>query len=87
MFAKKAIDSFVETRIDDELVLMNIDTGSFHALKGTGLAIWQLLDGGDGRTDIIAALTKRYDISAEQCGADVDQFLSDIEAAGFVTLA
>jgi hypothetical protein len=42
-FAKN-LASYAESGIDTELVLMNVETGQFHALSGVALAIWRLLD-------------------------------------------
>lgn len=81
---RKVDGAFAETRVGDEVVLMNVDTGEFHAVKGTGLAIWQLIDGMRGPTEIVATLTARYAVDALQCQADVDRFLAGLEKAGFV---
>ena len=45
MVIRKAIGKFVETELDGEVVVMNVDTGRFHVLKETGLAVWRLIDG------------------------------------------
>jgi PqqD family protein of HPr-rel-A system len=84
---RKATDHFAETPLDDELVLMNIDTGSFHALKGTGLAIWQLIDGTSDEAAICAALLQTYAVDPQTCQAEVSRFIEQMVGAGFVERA
>lgn len=81
---RKATASFAETELDDEVVLMNIDTGRFFALKGTGLAIWQLIDGERDLAAIGAAMTDRYEVDAAICAADVERLIEQMSDAGFV---
>jgi PqqD family protein of HPr-rel-A system len=81
---RKATDHFAETPLDDELVLMNIDTGSFHALKGTGLAIWHLIDGSRDEAAVCAALQETYEVDPQTCQAEVGRFIDQMAEAGFV---
>lgn len=74
---------FVETMIDDEAVVMDLDSGNFFSMTGTALAIWQLIDGNRDRDAIVAALTERYGQTAElQC--EVESFLDDLAKTGFI---
>ena len=82
----KKTDNFVETKLDDELVLMNLHTGRFNALAGTGLAIWNLIDGTRDLSAMKAELAQCYNTTVEACGPDVDSFLATLETAGFVAL-
>ena len=87
MIITKLNNKFVETRIDDEVVLMNIDTGNFYALKKSSLAIWDMIATTNTKASIITELTAQFSVSHDQCEADVDSFLTEVEKAGFVTLA
>ena len=80
----KAPSKYFETAIDDEIVLMNIDTGSFHSLKGPSVAIWNRIDGSRSTEKIISELVEQYDVEPDVCSRDVSGFLSDLTQAGFV---
>lgn len=41
----KSAEISVETELDGEIALMNIDSGDFFALKDTALQIWRRIDG------------------------------------------
>jgi ribosome-associated toxin RatA of RatAB toxin-antitoxin module len=84
MMIRKATAHFAETELDDEIVLMNIDTGSFHALKGTGLAIWKLIDGTRDADAINSAMMARYDVDSATCSAEIGRFVDQMAGAGFV---
>lgn len=84
---RKATNVLAETELDGEVVLMNIDTGSFHALKGTGLAIWQMIDGSRDLTTIKAEMRKRFDVDDATCSAEVDAFVQSVAKVGFVESA
>lgn len=83
---RKLPTSFVETEIDGEVVLLSIDRGTFHGLKDTGLAIWELIDGTRDRKTIVDILQARFDVAPERCEAEVGQFLDQVSKAGLVAL-
>lgn len=84
MIYRKALDNFVATELDGELVLMSTETGGFHVLKNTGLSIWKLLDGTRDLGTIQNIVTKEYDVDDETCFSEIESFLSTMVEAGFV---
>ena len=76
---------FVETEIDDETVVMLLDSGDFFSLRDTARAVWRLLDGRRDRAAIIAALAESYDAPPAVLAADVDAFLAELEGTGLLT--
>ena len=81
---RKTPQRFVETELDGEAVIMNVDTGHFHTLKETGLAIWRLIDGERSVTTIQAALLEAYDVEENRCRSDCEYFFASLQEAGFV---
>ena len=45
---------------DDEIVVVNLDTGNYYSLSGTGPAIWADLAGGFGIDEIATRIQGRY---------------------------
>ncbi|MEM7057782.1 MAG: PqqD family protein [Pseudomonadota bacterium] len=84
MIYQKVADSFVETELDGELVLLNLESGKFHALKDTGLAIWRLIDGVNDVEAIQRIIKSQYDVDDTTCRDKVTSFLGSLTAAGFV---
>ena len=83
----KCTDRFVETAIDDEVVLMDLESADFFSLTGPSFDIWQLIDGTNDASAIAEALAAEYEADCATIGADVDQFLADMLKAGFVRRA
>ena len=75
---------FAETRIEDQTVVMALDSGDFFALEGTAQAIWALIDGVRDRAAILAALEETYAAPADELAADLDRFLGELAAAGLL---
>lgn len=81
---KKATDRFSETAIDDEIVVMNLDSGSFFSLTGTARAIWLLIDGTQDRVALLADLAAEFGASDAVIAGDVDLFLAQLDEAGLL---
>lgn len=80
----KAADKFTETDIDDETVVMNIESGDFFSLTGTARAIWTLIDGKSGLATITANLASQYGTEPGEIAADVEAFIAQLEAGGLI---
>jgi hypothetical protein len=81
----KKTDSVVARKISDEVILVPIrqtvaDLDSIYTLNETSARIWELLDGRNTGTEIIAVLTTEFDSSPEQMTADVENFLKQLES-------
>ena len=59
-----------------------VDLDGMLTLNDAGALLWQALESGTDRDGLIAALTAEYEVTAEQAGADVDEFLESIRRAG-----
>lgn len=80
----KFTDRFTETAIDDEVVVMSLNSGDFFSLTGTARTIWQLIDGTRNRDQLLEVLTDRYSGETESFAEDVDQFLLQLLEAGLL---
>lgn len=80
----KLTSNFSETTIDEEIVVMRLDTGEFLSITGTGTAIWERVDGSRNREELISDLAAEFDAPQGQIAADVDEFLGKLRDAGLV---
>lgn len=65
-------------------VMMDIATGKYYNLGETGGRIWELLERPMTPDVLIRALTAEYDVSPEQCAADVMPFLQQLVQKGLL---
>ncbi|MET0179004.1 MAG: PqqD family protein [Novosphingobium sp.] len=76
---------FVETAIDDETVVMSLESGNFFSLKDTARAIWDLIDGSRDEVALVAALAGDYpDADRAVLAGDVASFVGELRGAGLL---
>ena len=85
MTIAKDPSKFVETEIDDEVVLMDLASGDFFSLEGTSLAVWRLIDGSRSEAGIVSAIAAEYEVSIAQVAPDVGAFLGELSGLGLIS--
>ncbi len=80
----KQSDRFSETAIDDEVVVMSLESGDFFSLTGTARAIWRLIDGTRDRAALLSELAQQHDCQVTEIADDVDAFLDQLNQAGLL---
>lgn len=80
----KQPNRFVETDIDDEIVIMRLDNGDFFSLAGTSAAVWRLIDGIRDRRALLSALGDEFDGNQAEIAADVDDLIAQLAELGLL---
>ncbi|PIS47781.1 MAG: PqqD family protein [Elusimicrobia bacterium CG08_land_8_20_14_0_20_51_18] len=76
--------NLVYREIDDELVLLNLETSEYYSLNHTGAVIWKALEKGK-KTDAIASdLSREFKIDRETADSDLEAFLRAVTKLGLV---
>lgn len=70
--------------VENETVLLHLDSGVYYKLNEVGRAVWDLLDGERDVAALVAAIMKDYDVSAETLTADLQQLFTELEREGLV---
>lgn len=76
----------LSTRVDDEIVLLNIERGSYHALNAVASRIWQYLDAPMTVSQLIAAMLECFRGDPTVIATDVDTLLSSLSELGLIVL-
>jgi hypothetical protein len=82
-----AEEQIVWRDLDGEVVILNLESGIYFGLEGTGNDIWRLLAQGCSRAQLAKQLSADYEVSLEQVNADIDRFLAELHAKGLVSAA
>ena len=80
----KLADRFVETAIDDETVVMDMDSAEFFSLNETAGTVWRAIDGMRTRDEVIAAVAAEYAVEPGAIAEDVDELIARMVEAWFV---
>jgi hypothetical protein len=62
----------VQSKIDDEVVMMDIQSGFYFGLNSVASIIWELLKDGKTVDELADYLITEYDVSREQCLEETD---------------
>jgi hypothetical protein len=74
----KQSPTVVATELDDEIVLLNLDTGVYYGLDTVGAEVWTLLSKELDFDSIIACLLEEYEVTDDQLRADVGELLEQL---------
>ena len=77
----------VYSAVDNEISLMNVETGKYYGLASVGARIWELLAEPMSVKAICDQLMSRYHVDRATCEADVLRFVERMVAEGVVTTA
>jgi hypothetical protein len=72
--------------VDDEVVLLNLDSGEYFGLNEVGARIWVLSSKGRSLGSILKDILERYEVEAEDLIRDVMTFLHQLEEEGLVSI-
>lgn len=65
---------------DDEAIVINVVTGRYYDLEGTGAYAWMMLTAGASMADVAAALCQRFDVDLETARRDVERLVERLLA-------
>jgi hypothetical protein len=65
----------LDSKIDDEYVMMSIENGEYYGLNKIASRIWELLDNPQPFKKLINKLLSEYDVGREECEEDVKKYL------------
>lgn len=76
--------SVVYEKFDDEVVLINVDSGNYYSFEMVGAYIWDFIQSGASETEIIDEVSKRYAGSILTIEDAVNIFLSELQEEGLI---
>jgi myo-inositol-1-phosphate synthase len=73
------------SKLDDEEVLLNIETGDYYTLNNTGSVLWEMLDSTEKVSELVVSFAQRYSLEKDKAEVDVLRLLNDLVAEGLVS--
>ncbi len=74
----------VSAEIEDSLVLLDLESLTYHSLNPTAAAIWNILESPQPAPAIVDALCKQYRVTPEVCTPSVDRLLAELTTNNLV---
>ena len=77
----------LSSSINNETVMMDIESGQYIGLDPIATRIWQLIEQPITFDTLCTTLTDEYEVSPEQCKIDVTMFLEKSKQANLIVIA
>ena len=77
--------SLIETRKNNELVILNMDNGKYYGLQDTSLEIWDLMERGyKDENELLYEVLNIYNEDKEIITKEVKEFISNLTKEGLI---
>ena len=70
---------------EDEVVAINLETGTYFGMGGTAKEVWRLIEGEVPVDGMVVHLAERYTRQSQEVAADLELFTNSLLAHGLVT--
>jgi hypothetical protein len=80
----KVNPNVVAQRVEDQLVVVNLETNRIFALNSTAARLWELLSDGRTGSEIHAELSKEYAVDGSALKDEIERLLAELEAESLV---
>ena len=71
-------NNLVTSKLADELVILNMQSGVYYSLNGIGTEIWAMIENKKSVEDIQAAVLEVYKVEPERCERDLVELLVEL---------
>ncbi len=71
-------------QVGDEIVILDLASGTYFGLDPVGARVWQLLGEGASPVDICETLLAEFDTDRDTLTRDVDKLIAELQARGLV---
>lgn len=79
-----AHDNIIHDTIEGEVILLNLETGTYYQLKDNGVPIWNELTHGASIAEIAAPLLAQYPAQAQTIQQELTRFVHELEAEDLI---
>jgi hypothetical protein len=76
----------VAADMDEEKVMLHIESGNYYGLDSVGSRIWELIEKPYKVRELVLELLKKYEVEEKTCRQDVLAFLNKLYAQGLIDL-
>jgi coenzyme PQQ synthesis protein D (PqqD) len=80
----KVNPNVVAQRVEDQVVVVNLETNRIFALNSTGARVWELLSEGHDESEIHAKLSEEYTVDGRELHDEIERLLADLNAESLV---
>lgn len=72
--------------VEDELVLLNLSTGTYFGLDSIGARIWKILEEGKSIDEVCAQLMEDFEVARNEVELDTLQLAEELMLQGLIEI-
>lgn len=76
--------SVVSETVDDEVIIINLESGAYYSLRSTAAVVWGLIEQHRTGFEIAAAMSRRQDGEDAEIRSKVSLFLEELAAENLI---
>jgi hypothetical protein len=81
----RAASANVHSKVfDDEVVILDMKSGTYFSLRGSGVDVWKLIEANASVAMISEALGERYEAPSSEIATALDSLLGELAESGLV---
>ena len=80
-------DGVMFNRVGEEVVLLDLDSGTYYGLDAVGARLWDLITGTATIGEAIEMMLGEYEVEAEVLERDVMRLVAELEEKGLISAA
>lgn len=77
----------ISTDLEDEVAILNLDSGLYYGLNEVGSYIWRLIDEPRTVAAIQESILACYEVSPDRCHEDLVRLLGQLSESGLIELS
>jgi ornithine carbamoyltransferase len=77
-------DTVFAQKVDDEMVLLDMNSENYFGLDGVGTAIWQAMQENETLKDVLEVLLEQYEVEKEVLKKDLFIFVERLKESGLI---
>lgn len=80
----RRVDDVMSAEVDNEMVMMRLESNGYFGLDDIGRRIWELLAEPRPVADICTELRAEYEVDEEECERDILRYLHELDEHGLL---
>ena len=80
----RASPDVLETRVGDEIVLVNLKTDRIYSLNGTAARIWEFISSDRDRAEVERCMMAEFDVAATELAEAIDDIVGMMTRNGLL---
>jgi hypothetical protein len=77
----------IHQTLDGEVIVVDLDSGTYFSIAGTGAEIWAAIEAGATAEEASAAMQRRYGDAGERIAAAVSRFVGELVSDDLIVAA